>query len=791
MCITILLSVIGGSTAAASDSSMVTLKYYDDRMDVSGISVEITDPGVPTSHKVGYGVSPDAKDQAVLTLKNDTLTATGVGCAKIKLNGIEYSVTIEPAPISIFLLMGQSNMEGSDGNAQQSVANTDGQVYATYGDRTQLHASNAGDFVPSALTGEYSNVNTNGTTNCISSYPVNMLCQSGNGKQGIDSGLAYEWNQRTGKKVWVVNVASGGSTQDSWSPGNENYLRAVSTMKAVYKTLAAEIAAGHYTLDHLGYFWCQGESDASRTAEHYANTFINMHESFKADLAFDHDSDPSTEKRTLEFADLVMIRAATNVGGAGYRQGEYGATSLEQAQSYQDLQMTGPRVAFYWMAANKELTDINIVSNITEKWVTMPDGTDGVADYFKDCYDGGKVDYPVQTEQASYWYSPKLPADVHPTVHYVQIGYNEIGRDAAKNACILIGETEPDSLSASVDLLSWDGYTEFDTSAIPDTVGSKSLAVAVADPVYCAKNINITLSDGLTYDHFDLTGSGTVELSCTPVVNTPDRYLWEYSEGELKSVDGEGYTVNSLTRLNGTTAEDGTFSSTQYKMSRNVALLHNRAWSVEWKAQGGEYMLFVSKSKASSEGAVYLQISKANNGISMGERTNVYDGCGVDLDNCSVSVADVHVYRIVNVPFENGENRLDLYVDGSLAGSLSEHCKGGAWDGASSDMLVGRDFLFEYIGAAPYTLRNCKIEYIEVNEGISEDEAEVPAIVGDVDGDGEVTMLDLFRLKLFIKQKDVPTDAEVKAADIDGDGEITMVDSFELKYRISTGYWRQ
>ena len=117
MCITILLSVIGGSTAAASDSSMVTLKYYDDRMDVSGISVEITDPGVPTSHKVGYGVSPDAKDQAVLTLKNDTLTATGVGCAKIKLNGIEYSVTIEPAPISIFLLMGQSNMEGSDGNA--------------------------------------------------------------------------------------------------------------------------------------------------------------------------------------------------------------------------------------------------------------------------------------------------------------------------------------------------------------------------------------------------------------------------------------------------------------------------------------------------------------------------------------------------------------------------------------------------------------------------------------------------------------------------------------------------
>ncbi|MBQ7835836.1 MAG: phosphodiester glycosidase family protein [Clostridia bacterium] len=62
---------------------------------------------------------------------------------------------------------------------------------------------------------------------------------------------------------------------------------------------------------------------------------------------------------------------------------------------------------------------------------------------------------------------------------------------------------------------------------------------------------------------------------------------------------------------------------------------------------------------------------------------------------------------------------------------------------------------------------------------------------GDIDGDGEVTMLDLFNLKLFIKQKDTPTSEEVKAGDIDGDGELTMVDSFELKYRISKGFWRE
>ncbi len=63
-------------------------------------------------------------------------------------------------------------------------------------------------------------------------------------------------------------------------------------------------------------------------------------------------------------------------------------------------------------------------------------------------------------------------------------------------------------------------------------------------------------------------------------------------------------------------------------------------------------------------------------------------------------------------------------------------------------------------------------------------------LLGDVDGDGEITMLDLFALKLFIKQMDIPTDAEIIAGDIDGDGELTMIDSFEMKYRVAKGQWR-
>ena len=64
-------------------------------------------------------------------------------------------------------------------------------------------------------------------------------------------------------------------------------------------------------------------------------------------------------------------------------------------------------------------------------------------------------------------------------------------------------------------------------------------------------------------------------------------------------------------------------------------------------------------------------------------------------------------------------------------------------------------------------------------------------IKGDVDCDGDVTMLDLYKAKLFLKQTAEPTGAEKLAADIDGDGDITMLDSYALRYRVSTGAWKE
>ena len=68
-------------------------------------------------------------------------TAVGIGTAAVTLkNGKRYQVTVTPADLSVALILGQSNAEGSSTdqpevfhrNRKQSVANEEGQVYSTY-----------------------------------------------------------------------------------------------------------------------------------------------------------------------------------------------------------------------------------------------------------------------------------------------------------------------------------------------------------------------------------------------------------------------------------------------------------------------------------------------------------------------------------------------------------------------------------------------------------------------------------------------------------------------------------
>ena len=194
----------------------------------------------------------------------------------------------------------------------------------------------------------------------------------------------------------MVNAAHGGSSITSWQPNATNFKEAVLLFSACQETLRKEIEVGHFTLSHMGYFWCQGCSDYGWTAEKYVTNYLAMHEGLKKEMTFDHDSDAATAERALEFAGIIPVRAGHDYND-GYREGTYTDTTTNRFyESFMDLQMTGPRVAQYWMINNPELSDIWGVCNIGEDWVWMPDGTNGVTEYFRSHYENGTVDYTTQ-----------------------------------------------------------------------------------------------------------------------------------------------------------------------------------------------------------------------------------------------------------------------------------------------------------------------------------------------------------------------------------------------------------
>ena len=530
----------------AEPASPISLRY-DDRYDVSGKTVEIVDAGSPTSYKVGYGVEDGTLDDAVIAIDGDKLIATGIGTALVRIDGVLYEITVEAAPVSILLLIGQSNMRGSEGDANQSIVCPEGMVYATYGDdrgadNTAFTASNAAQFAPSALAGEYSTINTEGTTDCLSGYPLDTLTEAGAGKIGPDSGFAYEWVRQTGEKVWVINAAHGGTSITAWQDGTTQFEECEALFKACSETMKKEIAAGHFTLSHMLYFWCQGCNDAAQTAEWYVKKYLAMHESLKTVLAFDHDSDEATADYTFEFGGIIPVRAGNESSGC-YRLGTYtDTTTAKYHESFKDLRFTGPRVAQYWLGNNPDYEDIWVVCNIGEDWVWMPDGTNGVADYFNAHYENGTVDYTTQVEQKTSWYTPTTPAAVHDSIHYNQIGYNEIGRESVRNALVILGETTAPEEETTVSFLAWDGYTEV-TEVTADTEGScGTLVVPVVYPLWKAKEVTYKLGDGLEYVYYDVICDSAAESGTLEAVGTEENItvsVHKWSEWEEISAPTE------------------------------------------------------------------------------------------------------------------------------------------------------------------------------------------------------------------------------------------------------------
>ncbi len=492
-------------TAEAAKLSMkntdfqITLKY-DDRYTFKKEIKEIKTISVKSDN-----VQTGGKDSEVLKIQegsDNKVVAAGCGKAVVELkSGKKIGVTVKAAKISLLLLIGQSNMEGSPDKLgsleeyqNEYVVNKEGKVYSTYGPSTLSHSLTNGcfqtvspkltiwnpdEYVPGSLTDNSSDKEWKRTNNLTDA-------EQATGKTGVDGALAKEWVKRTDEKVWLVNAAHSGSSIDTWLPGkeriNNNFWQAVSLYKTCEQLLNKEIEAGHYKLSHKGYFWLQGETDDNMSAKKYLEKFLKMHNGIKNELGTGRVKKYKNVDQKIEFAGILMVRA----------HGDPTDNS--------DLYMTGPRKAQYYMcnSSKEKFKDIYLASHISEDWVTDA----GVDLYFKSKYPTIEKYMEFNNMKKQDVEIPSQVEDVHQSVHYTQLGYNELGRDAAANICYALKYVKAPESETQIRLVGTDGYTDI-TSAVKAKEDDMSVTVKIF-PAYKAKSLEVMRKEGISLNRWNV-----------------------------------------------------------------------------------------------------------------------------------------------------------------------------------------------------------------------------------------------------------------------------------------------
>ncbi|MCC8076551.1 MAG: FIVAR domain-containing protein [Clostridiales bacterium] len=505
-----------------SSSKKISLEY-DDRYTFSYKVTSIVSLTI-TSKRTGSSKA----DTAVVKVDSSSskkIIACGCGTAVVTLsNGKTYGIKVTAAPISLLLIIGQSNAEGRPSSSSSSslatykkqwIPSEEGQVYSTYAPSDTsmyskigwysstgangLTTSNESAFIPSSLTNNSASKDYKWTNN---------LTTAGNGKSGIDSALAYEWNKLTGEKVWVINAAHHGSSITSWQPGssksNNNFWQAVDLYVAAEKLLSKEIAAGHYTLSHKGIFWLQGEQDKSMSASKYLSYFTKMNKALRTQL---NGSGISGMKKSIAFTGIIMVRAAAS-----------------KPASTSDFALTGPRLAQYYMTTSSKsaYSTIYLASQAAEQWTSNAN----VKSYFKNKY-GTQAKYRAANPNKSGTISmPTKISQVHSTIHYTQLAYNELGMDAADNICYALGYAKaPTSKVSSVTIVTANGYTSRNKSTVKLSKGSTLKFAVKVYPTYLSKGVTVTTTSSTKYTVSGITLTAKKNSKITVKAGSKSTYI--------------------------------------------------------------------------------------------------------------------------------------------------------------------------------------------------------------------------------------------------------------------------
>lgn len=344
----------GTATVVTPESKQINLQY-DDRKDLaelvgySAVNVTISNEQVDS-----YKVGTQTKDDHVIVFEDGKLIATGIGTADLTVGSTTHKVTVTSATITMFMITGHSVGAGDGGSISQSVLCEAGQVYSTH--RPYALTSDEGGLGYGAGADRVAQKDSSGNTVDISSQQhIDAFTAQGVGTMGEGSALGYRWNQLTGEKVWVLNLAVGGSCLNEWQTGVEghatwtkyHYDTAVKTFGYAQSIVKNEIAAGHYTFGHMVAFYHNGVNYSNYpgwTYESIESDYEAMWKGYKQ--AFTTDMDDDGEEETLEGLGLVPFYNFLN---------EY------------DDHFDKP--AGYYMASSAQYPDVFMASNIYFNWM--------------------------------------------------------------------------------------------------------------------------------------------------------------------------------------------------------------------------------------------------------------------------------------------------------------------------------------------------------------------------------------------------------------------------------------
>ena len=204
--------------------------------------------------------------------------ATDVGIGKIG----SRSYTVQPAPLDVYLFLGQSNAANWAG-VNAPTADPVAHLGTAYYFGTISHQSNKNLGVS------------------ISAYDMrSMVTTSGSARiGGTDEPFGAEYSELTGHKIYVINGAIGGTSVTTWVPEGTSYEYAQELFEAAW----SEIDLTRFTPELKSYIWIQGESDATMAVATYESYFLSMHETL-IDGTF-------TDVGSFEYA-LISLTQAVN-----------------------------------------------------------------------------------------------------------------------------------------------------------------------------------------------------------------------------------------------------------------------------------------------------------------------------------------------------------------------------------------------------------------------------------------------------------------------------------------------